>query len=156
VLPVVGRAALLLCFLLLTGARALAGGTAGLRPDGTVDFLRADGSLIASVTVEIAETEPARTRGLQERPGLASGTGMLFLYDEPRPLVFWMRNTPVSLDIIFVGADGRVSNVAARTTPLSERRLESSGPALCVVEVPAGFADRAGIRSGTTVRWQRR
>ena len=125
------------------------------RPDGTVDFLRPDGSWITTITVEIAETHEARVRGLQGRRSIAPGTGMLFVYETPRPLGFWMRDTPVSLDIIYVGADMRILNVRQRTRPMSDTRYPSAGPAMYVVEVPAGFAERFGIGTSSVIRVRR-
>jgi uncharacterized membrane protein (UPF0127 family) len=66
-----------------------------------------------------------------------------------------MRNTPGSLDMIFVAPDGTVLNVAAATTPMSDRTYASSGPALYVVETRAGFAERHGVHRGDLMRWRR-
>jgi uncharacterized membrane protein (UPF0127 family) len=81
--------------------------------------------------------------------------GMLFIFETPQTQTFWMRNTPSSLDMIFVDAGGRVLNVAAHTTPMSDRLYSSDGPAKYVLEAKAGFADRFGIRPGWSMRWRR-
>jgi uncharacterized protein len=150
---------LLLCALitvvLIIPVPSISSSDSGVRTDAIVDFLRPDGSLITSITVEIAETHEARVRGLQGRRNIAQGFGMLFLYEKPRRLGFWMRNTPVSLDIIYVGADMRVLNVSQRTLPMSDMRHWSTGPAMSVVEVPAGFAENLGIEKNSVIRWQR-
>ena len=82
-------------------------------------------------------------------------TGMLFLFETAQPQTFWMRNTPSSLDMMFIDAGGKVINTAAYTTPMSDQLYSSAGPAKYVVEAKAGFADRFGIRQGYTMRWKR-
>lgn len=82
-------------------------------------------------------------------------SGMLFVFESAQPQTFWMRNTPGSLDMIFIDAGGKVLNVAAHTTPLSDQLYSSAGPALYVLEARAGFAERFGIRPGDSMRWRR-
>ncbi len=107
------------------------------------------------MVIEIAETPETRARGLMERRGLDDTAGMLFIYDTTGDRTFWMRNTPTSLDIIFVSEDKRVVNIAKHTQPMSDTNYYSKGPARYVVEARAGFTDRHGIKEGTQVRWQR-
>lgn len=123
--------------------------------EGTLTFLQPDGREITTIDIEIAESDSAQARGLMQRRSLPAGGGMLFPYDTPRPLSFWMRNTPLPLDIIFVGDDGRIVNIARRTRPYSDESITSDGPAQYVVEVRAGFADRHGLTDSTRVRWSR-
>ena len=125
------------------------------RPDGVLEFLRPDGSRITAIAIEIAETDSARARGLMQRRSLPARGGMLFLFDDVEPRSFWMRNTPLPLDILFVGPDGDIVNIAERTRPFSDERIESTGPARYVLEVRSGFADRHGITDSTRIRWQR-
>jgi uncharacterized membrane protein (UPF0127 family) len=146
-------ALIILCLIL--PAYILPSSDSGIRPDGIVEFLRPDGSLITSIVVEIADTHEARVRGLQERRYVAQGLGMLFLFERQRRLGVWMRNTPVSLDILFVGADMRVLNISHRALPMSDMEHWSAGPAMYVVEVPAGFTERSGIGTNSVIRWQR-
>jgi uncharacterized membrane protein (UPF0127 family) len=140
-----------------TGHIAPAPAEAGpvIRADGLVEVLRPDGTLAASLAVEIAETPEARARGLMERVLSDYMAGMLFLFASAEPQTFWMRNTPSSLDMIFIDAAGRVLNVVAYTTPMSDQLYSSAGPAKYVVEAKAGFADRFGIRPGYVMRWKR-
>ncbi len=105
--------------------------------------------------VEIADTPEARARGLMERTDLDEGEGMLFLFDPPREVAFWMKNTPLPLDIIYIDARGVVLNVAERTTPYSETPLPSEGVARAVLEVNAGLSERFGIGPGTEIRHPR-
>ncbi len=96
------------------------------------------------IVVEIARSVTAREQGLKHRTDLASGTGMLFVYPEPGILRFWMRDTPVDLDIGFFDLDGRLINIR-RMQALDDRTFhESDRPALYALEVPRGwFAEHA-------------
>jgi uncharacterized membrane protein (UPF0127 family) len=126
-----------------------------VRPDGLVEFVRPDGTPVAALVVEIAEAPDTRARGLMGRVLPDDRSGMLFVFETAEVQTFLMRNTPGSLDMIFVAADGTVQNVAAATTPMSDRTYASSGPSLYVVETRAGFADRHGLRRGDVMRWRR-
>ena len=132
-------------------------GAAGgvIRPDGVVEFLRPDGAAVVSLAVEIAETPETRARGLMRRALPDYMGGMLFVFEAAQVQTFWMRNTPGSLDMIFVDAAGKVLNIAAATAPMSDQTYASSGPARYVVEAKAGFAERFGVRRGDTMRWRR-
>ena len=90
------------------------------------------------------------------RRALDDSIGMLFLFEHIEPQKFWMKNTPVPLDIIFVGEDGCIVNIVESTTPMSNQIYESGGPVKYVVEVRAGFAKRYKIDSNTCIQWQRR
>ena len=129
--------------------------TATFRNDGRLEFVDHDGMVRTSIAIEIAETREARTKGLMGREEMDDHAGMLFVYQRAGDKVFWMRNTPLSLDIIFVSEDGAVLNIARRTQPLSDNKYHSKGPAKYVVEVLSGFCDRYGIREGTRIRWYR-
>lgn len=126
-----------------------------IRADGVVEMVRPDGSVAASLAVEIAESPEARARGLMEKVLSDYMAGMLFIFESAQPQTFWMRNTPSALDMMFVDAGGKVITIAAYTTPMSDQLYSSSGPAKYVVEAKAGFADRFGIRQGYTMRWKR-
>jgi uncharacterized protein len=121
---------------------------------GDLQFLRQDGSTVVSITIEIAETPEARIRGLMERWSLPDLHGMLFFFDNPEVQRFWMHNTPLSLDMIFVDDDRRILNIAESTTPMSKQTYSSRGPAKYVVEVRAGFSKRHGIEEGMSIRWK--
>lgn len=125
-----------------------------VRIDGILDFLGSDNKVITSIAVEIADTPETHARGLMGRYLSDNNQGMLFVFPGAEPRSFWMRNTPTSLDMIFVGEDRRVINIARETTAMSENSYRSLGPARFVVEVKAGFADRYGIQKGTSIRWR--
>lgn len=103
--------------------------------------------------VEVADTPQAQARGLMFRTELGPNEGMVFPYAAPQMLSFWMKNTPLPLDIIFVGADGRIVNIAAMTTPYSLDSVASTGPATAVLEIPGGRAAQLGIAPGDLVEW---
>ena len=106
------------------------------------------------VRVEIARTPAQRARGLMYRRTLEPDAGMLFVYPYPRLRTFWMRNTYVSLDMIFVGRDRRVVGVVERAVPLDEAPCEIDAPAQYIVEVNAGFAREHGIFAGVPVTFE--
>ena len=125
-----------------------------VRIDAILDFLGYKDRVITSIVVEIADRRDTHARGLMGRYLTDNNQGMLFVFQRPESRSFWMRNTPSSLDIIFIGEDRKVVNIAKETKPMSDRGYRSLGPARYVVEVKAGFADRYGIRKGTTIRWR--
>lgn len=110
--------------------------------------LRRPGGPELRVLVELAQTEPERTRGLMYRQSLEPGRGMLFLFEQPQPLKFWMKNTYIPLDMIFIGADQKIVFIEENATPLT---LESRGPDVntqFVLEVPGGWCKQRGIGPG--------
>jgi uncharacterized protein len=102
--------------------------------------------------VEIADDAAERAEGLMYRQTLADNAGMLFLYPKPQPVDFWMKNTPLSLDIVFVRPDGTIARIAANTTPMSEDMIPSGEPVLAVLEVKAGIMRQLGIAVGDRLR----
>ena len=101
--------------------------------------------------VEMATTEEEKTTGLMYRKELADGKGMLFDFSPEQEVSMWMKNTYISLDMIFIRADGRILRIAENTVPLSTRIIPSQGLAKGVLEVIAGTAQRYGIKAGDRV-----
>ncbi|MSO88942.1 MAG: DUF192 domain-containing protein [Rhodospirillaceae bacterium] len=101
--------------------------------------------------VEIAQTEPERSQGLMFRQRLAADAGMLFDFGEEQPVAFWMQNTLIPLDMVFIRRDGRIANIAQRTIPLSTDAVPSSEPVRFVLEVNGGTTARLGIKAGDRV-----
>ena len=101
--------------------------------------------------VEMAITPQEHEQGLMHRRELPEGKGMLFDMGQEREAVFWMKNTYVSLDMIFIRGDGSIARIAENTTPLSEARVSSGVPVRGVLEVVAGTSKRYGIVPGDTV-----
>ncbi|HET6621155.1 MAG TPA: DUF192 domain-containing protein [Dongiaceae bacterium] len=137
---------ILICALLLIAPACFAAGL----PRDTVLIETASSQY--RFDVEIADDETERAEGLMYRQSLADNAGMLFLYPSPRPVQFWMKNTPLSLDIVFVRADGTIARIAADTTPLSEDLIPSGEPVLAVLEVKAGTMRELGIALGARLR----
>ncbi len=101
--------------------------------------------------VEIAETMSERALGLMGRTDLKPDDGMLFIFPQSGLQYFWMKNTPSSLDIIFIGSDYKIKSIAANTVPFSEKVISSEVPAQYVLEVLAGRAAELGIKPGDRV-----
>ena len=104
-------------------------------------------------TVEVAKTPEEQAMGLMYRTKLAPDRGMIFPFDPPRDASFWMRNTLIPLDMIFVRADGSIANIAANTVPHSEEPVRSDGPVKAVLEIPGGRSAELGIEPGDMVKW---
>ena len=101
--------------------------------------------------VEMAVTPEDRSKGLMFRKELPAGQGMLFDFEGEGPIAMWMKNTFISLDMIFIRADGRIARIAENTTPHSETTIQSGAPVKAVLEVVAGTAKRLGIATGDRV-----
>ena len=102
-------------------------------------------------SVEMATTEEEKTTGLMHRKELADGKGMLFDFSPEQQISMWMKNTYISLDMIFIRADGRILRIAENTEPHSTKIISSGGLAKGVLEVIAGTAQKYGIRPGDRV-----
>jgi uncharacterized membrane protein (UPF0127 family) len=132
-------------WLALAGCRSEAGPTAVI--DG------ANGAV--PVLVEIASTAAEVERGLMYRKSLDDGRGMLFVFPEEGMRTFWMKNTLIPLDIMFIAHDGpgaaRIVGIAENTTPLSTAPIGVGKPSTYVLEVPGGWSKRAGVRTGDRI-----
>ena len=130
----------------------LLGLVAGARAAETVPVVVATADGEHLFRAEVADTTEERSRGLMFREELAPDAGMLFLFDPPRRVSFWMKNTYISLDMLFIDATGRIVHIAERTEP---ETLDGHGPeqrVRAVLEINGGLADRLGIRPGDVVR----
>jgi len=110
-------------------------------PNGTARF-----------TVEVADDDAERSRGLMFRDSMARSAGMLFIYDTPRRASFWMRNTLIPLDMIFADATGRVTRVHSNAIPRDETPIDGGTDVLYVLEINGGLAKRLGIAEGADLR----
>lgn len=152
------------CILLLALAACSPGGTDATR-SATAPALHPESGLRViplSVTrgqtklrfrVELAQTDQQQARGLMFRRTMGANEGMLFPMQPPRSAAFWMRNTVIPLDIIFVGTDHKVLNIAANAVPYSEEALPSDGAVSAVLELNGGRAAQLGIVPGDKVDW---
>jgi uncharacterized membrane protein (UPF0127 family) len=105
-------------------------------------------------TVEVARSPQEQARGLMNRQSLAPDRGMIFPYDPPQPVGFWMKNTLIPLDMIFIRTDGTIASIAANTVPLSLDMVPSVEPVAAVLEIAGGRSAELGIKAGDTVEWQ--
>lgn len=104
-------------------------------------------------TVEVVSTPQEMALGLMYRTELAADAGMLFVYPSPRETSFWMQNTYLPLDMLFIDADGVIHHIAERTIPLSTTPVPSRGAAQAVLELNGGTSERLGIAIGDRVTW---
>jgi uncharacterized membrane protein (UPF0127 family) len=115
----------------------------------TIEIVTSSG--VHAFSVELATNDAERARGLMFRKSLPEGHGMLFDFQTEQQVQFWMRNTYVPLDMIFIRGDGRVLNIAQNATPLSDALIPSAGPVRGVLEVIAGTARKYHIAPGDRV-----
>jgi len=131
------------CAVLATGAPARAAG------QDTIEIVSKSG--VHAFSVELATNDAERERGLMYRKEMPEGHGMLFDFQTDQPVNFWMRNTYIALDMIFIRGDGRILRIAENTQPMSDALIPSGGPVRAVLEVIAGSARKFGIASGDRV-----
>ena len=108
-----------------------------------------------SFNVEVVDTPESRAKGLMFVQELADDAGMLFDFKEERPVSFWMRNTFIPLDMIFVGADGVVKNIHVNARPHDVTGIPSEGPVQFVLEIPGGRSVEIGLKPGDTMEHDR-
>ena len=137
-------AALAACWVLLTGSPASR--AAG---QDTIEIVTRTG--VHAFAVELATNTAERAVGLMFRKELPEGRGMLFDFHDEQPVQFWMHNTYISLDMIFIAGDGRVVRVAQDAKPMSDDLIPSGRPVRGVLEVIAGTARKFGIAAGDRV-----
>ena len=117
-----------------------------------IDVTILSGSQRHSFVTELADTNEAQARGMMFRTAMGDDEGMLFPSPVPQPRSFWMKNTPLPLDIIFIGPDSRITNIEAGV-PYSTDSVGSIGPALAVFEIRGGLSEELGIVAGDTVEF---
>jgi uncharacterized membrane protein (UPF0127 family) len=152
---IAAAAAALLCSLLLGSSAQAAAKDDAQQLDqafskSTLQIATPDAKL-HKIDVWIADSDARRTRGLMFVEQLADDAGMLFIYPQAQPISMWMKNTHLSLDMLFVSADGRVHRVVENTKPMSTDTISSEGTVLAVIELKAGSAARLKIRPGAQV-----
>jgi len=127
----------------------VAPGPAGALETGTLEIATKSG--VRMFSVELAVSNEEREKGLMYRKQVPDGYGMLFDFKQEQPVSMWMKNTYVSLDMIFIRDDGRIARIAENTEVLSERIIPSGAPVRAVLEVVAGTAKKLGIATGDRV-----
>src|SRR5271168_270663 len=144
--PRIPRSAFVLC-LVISMLTSLAAAAQGLEP---LEITTASGA--HPFQVEIANNEATREKGLMFRRFMPADRGMLFEFERSEPVAFWMKNTYIQLDMVFIARDGVVTHVAANAEPLSEAIVPSGGPCVAVLELNAGVAAKIGLVPGDKVR----
>ncbi len=124
-----------------------------ITPEAQLSFVDNDGNTISTIDVALADEQLERNQGLMDVRSMGADEGMLFIFEEERPLSFWMANTPLSLDIMYVNSDSTIVRIYSNTTPFSETTLPSDAPAIYVVETNAGYAVAKGITEGMKIRF---
>ncbi|NJL12724.1 MAG: DUF192 domain-containing protein [Microscillaceae bacterium] len=122
--------------------------------EGELYFLRGQDTL-QKIQIEIADNENEKSQGLMNRPQLPAQGGMLFVFEEEAERQFWMRNTLISLDILYLNAAKEIVHIAAYTQPESDAPIPSQKPAQYVVEVNAGFCESHQIKPGDKIAFTR-
>lgn len=151
-----GASALILLFVTMAGCRPAEAVRVGqaTAAAATVSLSIQTAKAQHMFRVEVARTPEEQSKGLMYRTELAPDAGMIFPFEPPRPASFWMRNTYIPLDMLFIRADGTIAVIAANTTPLSLAPVESGEPVAAVLEIAGGRSAALGIREGDRVRWK--
>lgn len=118
------------------------------------------GTLVTStgsheLAIEVADTPQLRATGLMNRQSMPADQGMLFVFENSRPITMWMKNTYIPLDMLFLDETGTVTHVKTNTTPLSEAVISSNGPARYVLELNGGTARRLNVSKGDRLEHER-
>lgn len=126
------------------------------RKDGELSFIRAEsGEIIKRINIEIAEAIEDRSRGLMYRTSIPDSVGMLFIFRSSKPQSFWMKNTLIPLDIVYINENKQIVKIRKNNLPLSEESIPSLEQAMFVVEVAAGFCDRYALQEGDLIAFTR-
>jgi uncharacterized protein len=153
---VFGLIAAITLMLGLTGCSAAGGDGGNAAPLDVIPLQIEQGDTVHRFTVEVARTTQQQAQGLMNRTELAPDRGMLFPFQEPKFASFWMRNTLIPLDMIFVRSDGSIDRIAENTVPQDESPVASGGEVSAVLELAGGTTARLGIDESATVRWAER
>jgi uncharacterized membrane protein (UPF0127 family) len=125
------------------------------RKDGELSFVDSTGKSLTKIDIQIAANDFDRELGLMYRKSMGMKQGMLFIFPEESIQSFWMRNTEISLDMIFVNKGRKIVTIHKNTTRLSDQTYKSTKPAEYVIEVDAGFCDNFNIKVGDKITWKR-
>jgi uncharacterized membrane protein (UPF0127 family) len=124
------------------------------RKDGSLSFIPAGKSDTVTIDIEVVDNQAEISRGLMYRPYLPEFAGMLFIFPQEEVRSFWMKNTYISLDILFVNSDLEIVTIQSNTQPLSTAPVPSFKPARYVIEVNAGFTSKHNIKEGDIVSFK--
>lgn len=122
---------------------------------GELAFVSATGDTISQIDVEVAETTLKRNQGLMYRTQMSDKQGMIFIFDVEEEQSFWMKNTYLPLDMMFVNSENTIVKIHRNTEPLTTTPYSSGKPAQFVVEVIGGYSDKFGVKEGDKIRWKK-
>lgn len=136
-------------------ASCVPGATAGVSQAGLdqTTLCIASDTKTRAFTVEIARTPVEQAKGMMFRTEMADDTGMIFPFPEPKPASFWMKNTVIPLDIIFIRPNGTIESISENTVPYSTDPVMSGEPVAAVLELRGGLTSEVGIKAGDKVSW---
>lgn len=123
------------------------------KKQGELYFINSNSDIITFIDIEVADSDVLRARGLMYRKTLPKNGGMLFIHDNEQILSFWMKNTYIPLDIIFVNSNYEIITIHHNTSPLKEWSYTSTEAAQYVVEVNAGFCSNYNIKTGDKINY---
>jgi len=129
--------------------------TIKFQKDGELTFQSSNGKYISTIDIEIADDDDKRTKGLMDRLSMEENQGMLFLFPYESIQSFWMKNTVISLDLLFVNRNNEIVTIHKNAIPFDTSHYPSTKPASQVVEVIAGYSDLYKINVGDKIVWRR-
>lgn len=122
--------------------------------EGNLSFYKSDGTLIKTFEIEFARTAQETELGLMYRKSMKENQGMLFVFHEEKPRSFWMHNTYIPLDIIYLNKEKEIVSIAKNAAPLSETSRPSERDAMYVLEVNGGLSDKLGLTKGDRMTFE--
>jgi uncharacterized membrane protein (UPF0127 family) len=123
--------------------------------EGTLKLIKEDGTLLKTLDIEIADDDYQRETGLMHRASMLDSQGMLFVFDEEDYRGFYMKNTLISLDILYIDANGKIISFSEQTKPMDEATLPSQLPAQYVLEIKGGLSEDWLLEIGDKIEWTR-
>lgn len=131
----------------------LSDGQPKFEKEGELTFYTAENVEIVKINIEVADDDAQRQMGLMNRSFMGNDQGMLFIFNKEERQAFWMHNTIIPLDIIYVNSNKEIVSIVEDATPFSDQSLPSKGPAIYVVEVNAGFCAQYGIKAKSKIEF---
>ncbi len=122
---------------------------------GELTILNREDKPIVTIDIEIADDDGKREVGMMGRRSMEERQGMLFILAGEQMASFWMKNTIIPLDMLFIDKTGNIVTICRNTTPFSEQSYSATAPVIFVLEVNGGFADKYGVKEGDKISWKR-
>jgi hypothetical protein len=125
------------------------------KKQGALTFIGKNTRPIMKIDIEISDNDSKREVGLMGRPTMEERQGMLFIFEQAQFQSFWMHNTILPLDMLFIDASGEIKTIHKNTTPFSDQTYQSTVPVIYVLEVMGGFTDKYNVAVGDHIEWKR-